>query len=353
MATFTSSLGSKLQTKDGLVETSDALAGKIVGLYFSAHWCPPCRGFTPKLGEAYTKYKALGKQLEIVFVSSDNSETEFDEYFAEQPWLALPYAARDEKAALSKKYKVSGIPTFVILDESGELITKDGRSEIMEDPEGKRFPWKPKPLSELIPQLVEDKGGALIKSSDFDKKHLGLYFSAHWCPPCRGFTPKLVEFYNDITGGSTRVPKDSLEIMFVSSDRDEKAFKEYFGEMPWKTLPYADRDAKSALSKYFDVSGIPSFVMLSPVDEKTGQRAIITTSARGGVEAAVKDKTGDSYLEFPFYPKPVAELSEGVECNGLDINESPRADRPLRARRRRRAGGRQGRGRRRREGGRG
>ena len=22
------------------------------------------------------------------------------------------------------------------------------------------------------------------------------YFSAHWCPPCRGFTPQLVKFYN-------------------------------------------------------------------------------------------------------------------------------------------------------------
>ena len=88
-------LGEKLKTKDGEVSTAEALKGKqAVALYFSAHWCPPCRGFTPKLAEAYTGLVAAGKSFEIVFVSSDREESAFEEYFGEQPWLAPQLWAR-------------------------------------------------------------------------------------------------------------------------------------------------------------------------------------------------------------------------------------------------------------------
>ena len=64
--------------------------------------------------------------MEIVFVSSDRGEEAFNDYFAEMPWKALPFADRERKEALSTKFKVQGIPTFVILGTDGSIITKDG-----------------------------------------------------------------------------------------------------------------------------------------------------------------------------------------------------------------------------------
>ena len=54
MTVWQSLFGDKLVTKAGDKATADVLGGKsAVGIYFSAHWCPPCRSFTPKLIESY------------------------------------------------------------------------------------------------------------------------------------------------------------------------------------------------------------------------------------------------------------------------------------------------------------
>lgn len=42
--------GATLVLNDGSkVKAEEHLKGKVVALYFSAGWCPPCRNFTPKL----------------------------------------------------------------------------------------------------------------------------------------------------------------------------------------------------------------------------------------------------------------------------------------------------------------
>lgn len=109
------------------VNLQSALRGKeVLGLYFSAHWCPPCRGFTPNLVAAYNDLKADNKPFEIIFCSSDSDDTSFQNYYDEMPWLALPFSEKDVKTSLSKKYGCKGIPYLVLLDcNTGEEITRD------------------------------------------------------------------------------------------------------------------------------------------------------------------------------------------------------------------------------------
>ena len=49
---------------------------------------------------------------QVVFASSDQGQEAFDSYHAEMPWLAIDYADRAKKDALSKKY-VTNSPIFV------------------------------------------------------------------------------------------------------------------------------------------------------------------------------------------------------------------------------------------------
>ncbi|BDA46917.1 probable Nucleoredoxin [Coccomyxa sp. Obi] len=134
-------LGPLLINNQGSVPVT-SLEDCVVGLYFSAHWCPPCRQFTPKLKEVYKAVKATGKQFEVIFVSSDQSATQFEEYFATMPWLALPFANRAEAAATAERFGIRGIPALVIIDRNGKVINANARGAVMKDaPGGSQFPW--------------------------------------------------------------------------------------------------------------------------------------------------------------------------------------------------------------------
>merc|ERR1719197_634973 len=246
--------------------------------------------------------KAAGKKFEIIFASSDRDQAAFDEYYGEQPWLALPYSDRTLKDSLSKKFKVQGIPTLVIVDKDGNTITTDGRSEVTSDPTGENFPWVPPTFDEVMPKTLVRNDGSEVEYASLANKTIGIYFSAHWCPPCRGFTPELVKTYNKLQAAGK-----PFEIIFASSDRDEASFKEYHAEMPWLAIPYADRARKEKLSKVFGVNGIPSFHII----EHDG--TVINNNGRGAVDG---DPEG---AEFPWHPKPVNDLSAGPG----DINETP------------------------------
>jgi len=95
----------------GKTVTGADLKGKVVALYFSASWCAPCKQFTPKLIQTYSKLVvADGKDFEVVFVSVDRDQESFDAYFNQMPWLALEWANADERASISQACQVPAPP---------------------------------------------------------------------------------------------------------------------------------------------------------------------------------------------------------------------------------------------------
>ena len=132
----------KILNSEGKTVSSKVLKDKIVGIYFSAQWCPPCRNFTPALVEFRDKN---AKEFEVVFVSSDRSQEDQLKYMEKygMKWYALPHGS-DEANELKKKYEVRGIPSLVIVDAEGNTITKNGRGDVSGNPSGALASWQKK-----------------------------------------------------------------------------------------------------------------------------------------------------------------------------------------------------------------
>ncbi|KHG29175.1 hypothetical protein F383_13074 [Gossypium arboreum] len=274
-------------TQDDQVKISD-LEGKVIGLYFSANWYPPCRNFNKVLIGVYEQLKSNGSNFEIVFVSSDEDLSAFNSYRESMPWLSIPFSDLETKKALNRKFEVEGIPYLIILQPDGSTL-HDG-VELIYRYGIEAFPFTEEKLEELrreermkhesqtLTNLLTNPGRDYLLDQTMTRKvpvdsligkTIGLYFSAQWCFPCAKFTPKLISIYQKIKqslegkGGGV----EDFEIVFVSNDRDQSSFDSYYGTMPWLALPFGDPIIRT-LAKYFDVQGIPCLIIIGP-DGKT------------------------------------------------------------------------------------
>ena len=119
----------QFEGKKGKVKLSEIKESPLIGIYFSAHWCPPCRAFTPLLSKFYKVANKASKQIEIIFVSFDKNENGFKEYYDTMPWLSFPFES-DKKVKISKDFEIFGIPALLIFDKNGKLIDNDGRMSV-------------------------------------------------------------------------------------------------------------------------------------------------------------------------------------------------------------------------------
>lgn len=140
LASLQDLIGTELVNAKGETVDVASLEGKVIGLYFSASWCGPCRAFTPELVKMRDRND---EDFEVVFVSSDRSAEDQAKYMKDydMEWPALPFES-PKRGELSAKFGISGIPSLVIVDGHGNLITKNGRREATENARKALRSWK-------------------------------------------------------------------------------------------------------------------------------------------------------------------------------------------------------------------
>ena len=123
---------------------------KYIAVYFSAHWCGPCRAFTPELVKFYDAAKRRKHDdFELIFVSLDTSEDAMHGYMTEEG-MNFPALKYDERASASDIMKYAGpsIPRLVVLDSNGKVLADTFEGETFKGPQA--------PLGELGKLLKRD-----------------------------------------------------------------------------------------------------------------------------------------------------------------------------------------------------
>jgi Thioredoxin-like/PUB domain len=119
-------------------------------------------------------------------------------------------------------------------------------------------------------------------------------------------------------------PSHGLEIVFVSSDRDDASFRNYFQmNMPWLSIPFDQLQfVKHTLNTTYGVRGIPALVILDAV---SGQVVVPANQSRQEVSMACRsgEHAVESMLESWLSRVPTStqelismlEMSTRVEAN--------------------------------------
>ena len=111
-----------------------------------------------------------------------------------------------------------------------------------------------------------------------------------------------------------------LEVIFVSSDRDEASFREYFGSMPWLALPLSERRIKDALASKFGISGIPALLVFDAqgrLVDRDGRSTVMQNPSGFFGLSAVAPKA--EVQKLPEVQKPPVSLDPKISTTNIQF----------------------------------
>lgn len=102
----------------GSQAASESFKGKVLLIEFWATWCAPCRLTQPLLSEFARANKDKG--IQVIGISDEDEATVRDYVKKENPaYLIL----NDPSHATHDKFLVTGLPTFVVVNKKGTIIS--------------------------------------------------------------------------------------------------------------------------------------------------------------------------------------------------------------------------------------
>jgi peroxiredoxin len=112
-----------------------AYRGKVVLIDFWATWCPHCVEELPEVKQIYEKFHDQG--FDVVGISLDEDKKALADFLDKKqlPWVTLfsddPAKQGWEGAAMSKAFAVEELPTMILIDRSGKIVSIFARGEVL------------------------------------------------------------------------------------------------------------------------------------------------------------------------------------------------------------------------------
>jgi len=109
----------ELQAVNGRMISSDDLKGKATLIYFWAPWCSVCKISLPNLQEFYENNRS---DINVVSVALSYDQISDVHMAIVDHQLKFPTLLGNSQIAES--YKISGFPTYYLLDKEGNVVSK-------------------------------------------------------------------------------------------------------------------------------------------------------------------------------------------------------------------------------------